>query len=316
MAQPASNPTIQLVEIDSKDVSEHPENYNSFFHTALEAPDLSVPTETPQHFSRWLPLISQSQHIPTQLIQAITLSPSQGRLLITAAQASLHTRKPNRLYIEELTDTINPTFSKLDFPPQGLFLRLDACSPKDGERGILPLRSADEVVSRLTTSHRAVNAITRLVEDGAQKIPMYFLPFNGKMRTDKEFRVFCPPGEGEITAVSQYKWHARSIFADMSEEDRKAVIGSVFNGIRQVHKEILNIVKERADELDVLMLRQGFTFDVLWDVEKESCQLIELNSFGTRSGCGSCLFHWLRDEDILYSKGIGNGKQVEFRASV
>src|ERR1700709_273904 len=53
MSQPTSNPTIQLVEIDSKDVSEHPENYNSFFHTALEAPDLPFPTETPQHFSRW-----------------------------------------------------------------------------------------------------------------------------------------------------------------------------------------------------------------------------------------------------------------------
>jgi hypothetical protein len=44
--------------------------------------------------------------------------------------------------------------------------------------------------------------------------------------------------------------------------------------------------------------------------------LIELNSFGTRSGCGSCLFHWLRDGDILYSKGTGNGKKVEFRVSV
>lgn len=307
---------MKLGKVDSKDVDEHPENYNSFFHTALEAPDLIIPTETPQHFSRWLPLISRSQRISPHLIQTITLTPTQGRLLISAAQASIHTRKINRLEAEEIFETVHPTFSTLTFPPQGLFLRFDASSPKDGERGTKPLTSIDEIVLRVTTSHRAMNAITRLLEDSAISIPLYFLPFNSKMRTDKEFRVFCPPGEGIIAAISQYKWHARSIFAQMGEEERRKLLWRVFEGVQEVHEEILGVVRQRGDEMDALLLRQGFTFDVMWDEEERRCQLIELNSFGTRSGCGTCLFHWLRDGDILYGRKSGNGKQIEFRISV
>lgn len=148
------------------------------------------------------------------------------------------------------------------------------------------------------------------------QIPMYFLPFNEKMRTDMEFRVFCPPGEGMIAAVSQYRWHSRSIFADMREEERRVVIDAIFEGIQKVHKEIIGVVRERADGLDALILRQGFTFDVMWNAEEDRCLLIELNSFGTRSGCGTCLFHWLRDGDVLYGKKSGTNKEVEFRISV
>ena len=34
--------------------------------------------------------------------------------------------------------------------------------------------------------------------------------------------------------------------------------------------------------------------------------LVEINKFGGETGCGSSLFHWKRDEDILY----GDGKEV------
>jgi hypothetical protein len=183
-------------------------------------------------------------------------------------------------------------------------------------RGVQPLREVNDVVLRLTTSQRAVNAITNLLEDGAEEIPLYFLPFNRKMRTEREFRVFCPPGDGRISAVTQYKWHAPSIFASLAEGELESTFQKVFGEIQQVHEEILGLVKKRGDEMDELMLRQGFTFDVLWDGEEERCQLIELNSFGTRSGCGACLFHWLRDGEVLYGKEGGENGEVEFRISI
>jgi hypothetical protein len=307
---------MKLVKIDSRDVDEYPESYNSSFHTALEAPDVPVPTEVPQHYSRWLPLISSSQRIPSDLIQTITLTPTQGRLLHVAAQASIHTRKLNRIFADELADIILPSLSALAFPPEGLFLRLDASSPKDGVHGTQALETADDVVLRLTTSSRAINAIMGSITDGANGIPLYFLPFNAKMRTQREFRTFCPPGKGGISAVSQYKWHTQSIFAEMSEDDLCAVIERIFRGIEKVYREILDVARERNDELDELMMKQGFTFDVLCDGEEEICQLIELNPFGTRSGCGSCLFHWLRDGDTLYMKKRGEESVVEFRISV
>jgi hypothetical protein len=160
-----------------------------------------------------------------------------------------------------------------------------------------------------------VNAITALLNNHAKEIPLYFLPYNSKMRTDREFRVSCPPGDGRISVVSQYKWHARSIFASMPPGDIEATFLRVLNRIRDVHAEIMAVVEERGDELDELMLRQGFTFDVMWD-EEERAQLIKLNSFGTRSGCGACLFHWLRDGDVLYGKKAGENGEVEFRISV
>ena len=48
----------------------------------------------------------------------------------------------------------------------------------------------------------------------------------------------------------------------------------------------------------------------------ENCCVIEFNSFGAWSGCGSCLFHWPRDRDVLYggaAKDVGGGSAaVEF----
>jgi hypothetical protein len=263
-----------------------------------------------------LPLIASSQRIPLDQIQTLTLTPAQGRLLLDAAQASLHTRQPSRPHSEDIEETINPTFSMLKFAPEGLFLMLDASSPKDGVKGTQPLHTIDEVILRLTTSHRAVNAITALLRRGAKEIPLYFLPFNNKMRTDREFRVFCPPGDGRISVVSQYKWHAPSIFARLPPDILESTLMKVLDGIRCVHAEIMTVVKEREDELDQLMLKQGFTFDVMWDEEEERCQLIELNSFGARSGCGSCLFHWLRDWDVLYGKKWAQHGMVECRISV
>jgi hypothetical protein len=161
--------TMKLVKIDAQDVTEHPENYNSYFHTAPEAPGHLVPTEIPQHYSRWLPLISSSQCIRPHLIQTLTLTSTQDRLLLSAARASIYTRERNRLDAEDIDDMVIPTLSTLTFPPQGLFSRLDASSPKDSVKETQPLRTVDDVVLRLTTSLRATNAIKELLDEGAKK---------------------------------------------------------------------------------------------------------------------------------------------------
>jgi hypothetical protein len=94
------------------------------------------------------------------------------------------------------------TFKTLTSPPEGLFLRLDACSPKDGVRGISPLTNAEEILLRITTSHRATNSILRCLEKD-EDIELFFLPFDETMKTDKEYRVFCAPRGGKIIVASQ-----------------------------------------------------------------------------------------------------------------
>ena len=49
--------------------------------------------------------------------------------------------------------------------------------------------------------------------------------------------------------------------------------------------------------------KEGFVFDV-FDTTSEM-QLVEVNPFGAMSGCGSCLFHWIRDAKTLYGRKEG-----------
>jgi len=133
------------------------------------------------------------------------------------------------------------------------------------------------------------------------------------MNTALEYRVFCPPTEqtqqSPISSVSQYKWHQPSIFQSrFPKEQVDNLLFHVMEEIRRVQKEIIEDLKD--DEMDQLLLRQGFSFDVMFYEEKNKCCLIELNSFGVRSGCGGCLFHWVRDFDTMYGT-----EEVEFRVS-
>ena len=48
-----------------------------------------------------------------------------------------------------------------------------------------------------------------------------------------------------------------------------------------------------------LLLKHGFSFDVALE-RHGSVQLVEINPFGALSGCGACLFNWVRDGRMLY----------------
>ena len=50
--------------------------------------------------------------------------------------------------------------------------------------------------------------------------------------------------------------------------------------------------------------RDGFVFDVL-ETPDGDVQLVELNMFGPLSGCGSCLFEWITNSEVLYGEKEG-----------
>ncbi|RDL41702.1 uncharacterized protein BP5553_01681 [Venustampulla echinocandica] len=304
---------MKLVKVDSGVVGAEPERFNSSFHTEAEAPILLPPTEIPYSFERWLPLISRTQNIPSSSIQVITLSRSQGNLLLKASQSSLIRRETSRMYAEDLDDEIKPTLSSLIFPPGGLFLRFAACSPKDGVGGTTPLRTVNDILLRIATSFRATNSIRNILDTDATGIKLLFLPHNSRMETAREYRVFCPPPSGLIAALSQYKWHQPSKFHDRDPDDIEKTIQTIMMGTRRIHTEILKeLGNPGACKVAELVLQQGFTFDISFDEETGRSYLVELNAFGTRSGCGSCLFHWLTDNAQLY----GREQDVEFRISI
>ncbi|MCJ1317273.1 hypothetical protein MMC15_002596 [Xylographa vitiligo] len=129
--------------------------------------------------------------------------------------------------------------------------------------------------------------------DKKQPIRLYLIPFNKSMDTSREFRIFCSP-RGHISAVSQYKWFRGTTWDDEEIRD-------IGEGAQQLHQLIMSQDNAARDEIR----RQGFVFDMLYTPShRHVFQLVELNHFGALTGCGSCLFRWIRDRELLYA---GNG---------
>lgn len=128
-------------------------------------------------------------------------------------------------------------------------------------------------------------------EDGAK---IYFLPWDNTMTSKREFRVFCPPSTNtpKITAISQYAWHSPFLFSE--GETTESVCSTVVAGSERVLDEIRN-----SKGFNSALQRQGFTFDIRLR-DEGNMELIELNAFGALTGCGSCLFHWIRDFQRFY----------------
>ena len=57
---------------------------------------------------------------------------------------------------------------------------------------------------------------------------------------------------------------------------------------------------EETEAMDMLLVKQGFSFDFFFNVGSRTYEYVELNGFGVRSNCGSCLFQWMKDRDLLY----------------
>ncbi|KPM36915.1 hypothetical protein AK830_g9659 [Neonectria ditissima] len=308
---------MKLVRINYTDVAADCQNtpsskFNTCFHSIDEI-DLPRPSEAPYSFARWLPLILRTRNLDAAAVQTVCLSPSQAKLLVDAAAGSIITGELNRAYKEDIHEEIVPALSALHFPAEGLFMRLDGCSPKDGRRrvpGRLSLHSIDDILLCLTTSQRARNDMLKSLESHSATVEITFLPFDDRMASKREYRVYCSPGKGAITAVSQYCWHKPWAYSGLKTEAMSMVVDTIWEGIKGIHQQILADLDANS-ELDNLLLKQGYSFDVFYDEESETSELVELNVFGARSGCGSCLFHWIQDLALLY----GDEQEVEFRAT-
>ncbi|KAG5756271.1 hypothetical protein H9Q72_000963 [Fusarium xylarioides] len=305
------------VESDSQNVP--PTKFNTCFHTDEEIPahestnHLSRPSEAPYSFERWLPLVLKTRNLDAKAAQVVKLTRAEAKLLVAASGTSIITGEHNRAYQEDIQEEIIPHLSSLDFPAEGLFMRLDRCSPKDGRQAVpgrLSLHSPTDIILRLITSQRARNEILKSLEGESPTVDLTFLPFNKSMRSEREYRVYCAPETGAISAVSQYCWHKPWFFDCEEHENQTRVVDQIWEGIQTIHKSILHDL-DPDDGLDQLLLKQGLSFDVFYDETDETLQLVELNVFGARSGCGSCLFHWINDWDQLY----GHCERVEFRVT-
>lgn len=136
---------------------------------------------------------------------------------------------------------------------------------------------------------------------------MFLFPWDDSIRTELEYRVYCPPSTSvsRIAAISQYKWHAPWHHAK-SAQDHESIARKLVENCKGIFQWIV----EHPSMMEELRMR-GFSFDVVEVPATQEVRLLELNDFGALSGCGACLFHWVRDARVLY----GMEKEVEVRVS-
>jgi hypothetical protein len=88
------------------------------------------------------------------------------------------------------------------------------------------------------------------------------------------------------------------------------------NGAANASVLHLDLVQKIVDyfETDIKskILQESYTYDFALVGEGQMPYFIEVNSFSKEYAAGSVLFHWLLDEDILYS----HGDIVHFRYTV
>ena len=72
------------------------------------------------------------------------------------------------------------------------------------------VHTAPDVINRACTSLRVAQSFRDILDDQRdpfQRANVFLVPFNPDMDPSREFRVFCPPLIGRISAISQYRWH-------------------------------------------------------------------------------------------------------------
>lgn len=142
-----------------------------------------------------------------------------GSFLTTLASAfavGLYMGRINASDAEDLEETVPKTTTRgtniAELIENGrYFVRLNTCSLKDAfVGGTGPVTSVKQLWTRLATSQRAHNGVMSMrAFDIIAPIYLYLFPWDDNVRTELEYRVFCPPGAGRIAAISQYKWHDR-----------------------------------------------------------------------------------------------------------
>ncbi|MCJ1386995.1 hypothetical protein MMC17_010124 [Xylographa soralifera] len=285
---------IRIIDVPPSEVGNAPDRFNSAFHKPTEIPVAEErATLEPTYYGPWLPLITSTAGRGIQDVDVLDINSHCASVLLDASKAAIVTGRVPDSELEELTDH----FQKLvqsTCPEEGWFLRLEGASPKDGIGGMRPKHTLMEILLTLTTSLRASTAIKYQL-DNKQLIRLYLVPFNKSMDTSREFRVFCPPG-AHVSAISQYKWFRGTTWSDEN-------IRHIGEGAQQLHQLIMSQDNAVRDDIR----KQGFVFDMLYTPgHSHMFQLVELNNFGALTGCGSCLFHWIRDREILYA-GDGGG---------
>ena len=265
------------------------------------------PSTTPTNLLRWLPFL----HTKTDY-RVLNFSAHELRTIKAINNASISTLSIGAAGWDDIADLkLQPRIqSAIDELGGSVFVRWDESSPKDGVHGLHPLNSARMVLEQICTAARTQAALEASEKtwlenktEGKGRVeawncPLIMLRWNEAMDVAKEFRCFC--WEGRLTAVSQYEWHRFS-------HDWSTASPRIWFLAKTALIHILAYNSALNNAHRSTLLRQGFVFDILVKGDKlpeeaEEAQIVALNAFGPNSNCGSALFNWVRDYEVLVGR--------------
>ncbi|KAI1207842.1 uncharacterized protein F4807DRAFT_168231 [Annulohypoxylon truncatum] len=278
-------------DIEGQKLDFHDELNTQKFNTSSYRWDytwaMNIPSELPYSFQRWLPLILASRSLSPSDVQTVTLGNPEVCLLEKIAKTSVTSREIDGAYEDKVKEKIAPLFSTLEFPPQGLFMQLNTCSTKDGVPGLVggALCTVKEVILQLVTSKKALNAFSWHLQDRTERLfyygspfmterhqasfevwhssqeplQLFLLPFDDRMKQEREYRVFCPPAwrsskyTPKITAISQRKWDEPWLLANMPLPDMKQWASKILAMCDEIRERILKEL-DHDNMMDLCML--------------------------------------------------------------
>jgi hypothetical protein len=322
-------------QASSSNPSTRSQNFNTAHHLPLEIQQVipesctfthETPSWLPFCYTTWHPLVAESQGLAKEDFTSGQIPSFLWEDLMRLHAHWYFNGDLAEEEVDEVVDTWLLTKAGKDFAPffdgdsngkRKWFVRLDQMSPKDSPLGgKLPCTTMQEVIVRICSSMRAYGCLQREAEDAKEEgremeIKLVVNKWDEGMDVEREFRVFVPPPlarlpdrqldsvgmkDVRISAISQYRWTAplHGAFKPTDTVER------LVPGAQHVLHQIIEFAEECVDtEVQMMLVRYGFSFDVIIK-EGGEVQLVEINPFGALSGCGACLFHWVRDGRVLY----------------
>lgn len=326
------------VQVQSLQDTLHPttrsQRFNTAHHTRLAILPIVPETNTFTHktppwtayrYTLWHPLIVRSQGIRESHV--VQIPSFLYHDLMRCHAAWLATNRVPRALVAEAVEAWQSTKGGKELMgvldgEKDWFIRLDQMSPKDSAfGGTQPSTSFEDVVTKICTSMRAWGCLQREAElarrrEGDVVMQLVLNPWDEAMDPRTEFRVFvAPPAARDapaevahlrVTAVSQYRWSfpfERPLGCTL-----EATARAVCRGADEVLVDVKKfVIEDMGEDMRNLLLEYGFSFDIALQRDG-TVRLVEVNPFGALSGCGACLFNWVRDGRVLY----GLEDDVEF----
>ncbi|ARF10306.1 hypothetical protein Hokovirus_1_185 [Hokovirus HKV1] len=162
------------------------------------------------------------------------------------------------------------------------FIRTDTCSLKDGFFGNIAYDDNDKILLSLITSKRINYVLNMCIENNIDNLSLYYVPWRNDFDQKNEFRVFIY--NNKVTCISQYIW-----FENLNVE----------NNIQQYVQYILDFCENNISKFNKIMKNIIVDVIVIDNSENITVELIELGPFGKKYSVGSCLFHWINDNDKI-----------------